>query len=113
MDLLSAQSLSRYVISQKLKRFSYGVLTCIWFIHGTAFDYQIYPWYISKHWYIPGISLVYAKTQKLRLINRYQIPDVAELHVCVLRSFIKFHKTPTKFNEALTKQYHGLLEILI
>ena len=45
----------------------------VWFIHGIACDNQRYPWYISKHWYIPGISLVYAKTRKL--INGYQIPD--------------------------------------
>ena len=69
--LLSVQS--RYGISQKLKRYTYGVRTCIWFIHGIACDNQRYPWYISKHWYIPGISLVYAKTRKL--INGYQIPD--------------------------------------
>ena len=47
----------------------------VWFIHGIACDNQRYPWYISKHWYIPGISLVYAKTRKL--INGYQIPDVS------------------------------------
>ena len=29
-----------------------------------------------------------------------------------LCTFIKFDKAPTKFNEALTKPYHGLIEIL-
>ena len=72
--LLSVQS--RYGISQKLKRYTYGVRTCIWFIHGIACDNQRYPWYITKHWYIPAISLAYAKTRKL--INWYQIPDVKQ-----------------------------------
>ena len=45
----------------------------IWFIHGIAYDNQRYPWYISNNWYIPGISLVYAKTRKV--IYGYQIPD--------------------------------------
>ena len=31
---------------------------------------------------------------------------LAEMHVCVLTSFIKFNKALTKFNEALTKPYH-------
>ena len=73
--LLSVQT--KYGISQILKICTYGVQTCIWFIHGIVCDnqrYPSYPWYISKHWYIPGISLVYAKTQTL--INWYQIPDI-------------------------------------
>ena len=69
--LLSVQT--KYGISQILKICTYGVQTCIWFIHGIVCDNQRYPWYISKHWYIAGISLVYAKTRKL--INSYQIPD--------------------------------------
>ena len=68
--LLSGQS--RYGISQKLKRYTYECKH-VWFIHGLACDNQRYPWYISKRWYIPGISLMYAKTRKL--INGYQIPD--------------------------------------
>ena len=59
----------------KTEKIYLWVQTCIWFIHGIACDNQRYPWYISKHWYIPGISLVYAKTRKL--INGYQIPDVS------------------------------------
>ena len=39
---LSVQT--RYGISQKLKRYTYGVQTCIWFIHGIACDNQRYPW---------------------------------------------------------------------
>ena len=38
---------------------------------------------------------------------------LAELHVCVLRSIIKFDKAPTKFNEALTEPYHDLKENFI
>ena len=53
--------------------YTYGAQTWIWYIHGITCDNQRYPWYISKHWYIPGISLVYAKTRKL--INRVKIPD--------------------------------------
>ena len=65
-----------------------GLQTCIWYIHATTKDNQRYPWHISNLgisqnrlkalvllWYIPGISLVYAKTRKL--INGYQIPDDA------------------------------------
>ena len=64
----------------RLKRYTYGVQTsCIWFIHGSACDSQRYLWYISKHWYIPGISLLYAKTRKL--INWYQIPDAGCLQL--------------------------------
>ena len=37
--------------------------------------------------------------------------NLAELHVCVLRSFIKSNKAPTKFSEAFTKLYQGLMEI--
>ena len=48
------------------------------YIHGITCDNQRYPWYISKHWYIPGISLVYAKTRKL--INGVKIPDVCQSH---------------------------------
>ena len=44
-----------------------------WYIHGITCDNQRYPWYISEHWYIPGISLVYAKSRKL--INGVKIPD--------------------------------------
>ena len=33
-----------------------------------------YPQYILKHWYVPGISVVYAKTQKL--VNWVKIPNV-------------------------------------
>ena len=35
------------------------------------------------------------------------ILTLAELHFFVLRSFIKFNKTPTKFNKALSKPSHG------
>ena len=38
---------------------------------------------------------------------------LAELHVSVLTSFIKFDKALTKFNEALAKPYHSLIEILL
>ena len=38
---------------------------------------------------------------------------LAELHVLVLTSFIEFNKALTKFNEALTKPYPGLIEILL
>ena len=44
------------------------------------------------------------------------ILTLPELYVCVLRSFIKFNKAPTKNNEALTivtKPYHVLIEILL
>ena len=61
----------------------------IWFIHGIACDNQRYPWYISKHWYIPGISLVYAKTRKL--INWYQIPDVSTGAMVKLVVSLKCH----------------------
>ena len=44
-----------------------------WYIHGMTCDNQRYSWYISKHWYITGISLVYYKTRKL--INWVKIPD--------------------------------------
>ena len=36
---------------------------------------------------------------------------LAKLHVFVLGSFTKFNKAPTKFNEALTKPCHSLIEI--
>ena len=51
----------------------------------------------------PGDSRRLAITKTLTL---------AELHVSVLTSFIEFNKALTKFNEALTKPYHGLIEIL-
>ena len=35
---------------------------------------------------------------------------LAELHVSVQTSFIKFNKALTKFNEASTKRYHGLID---
>ena len=38
---------------------------------------------------------------------------LAELHVFVLRSFINFYKAPTNFDDALTKPYNGLVEILL
>ena len=38
---------------------------------------------------------------------------LAELHVRVLTSFIKFNKALTKFNEALTIPYHGLIKSLL
>ena len=41
---------------------------------------------------------------------------LVELHVRVLTSFIKcnkFNKALTNFNEALTKPYHGLIELEI
>ena len=37
--------------------------------------------------------------------------NLAELHVFVLRNFIQFNRAPTKFNEALTKPYHGLMQV--
>ena len=65
--LLSVQT--RYGIPQKLKRYTYGVQTCIWFItkdipstSQSTVVYLGYPWY--------------AKT--LQLINRYQIPDCTQ-----------------------------------
>ena len=53
--------------------YTYGAQTCIWYIHGTSCDNQRYPWYISNHWYILGISVVDAKTRNL--INGVKIPD--------------------------------------
>ena len=41
----------------------------------------------------------------------YLALTLAELHVRVLTSFIKFDNALTNFNEALTKPYHGLIEI--
>ena len=40
---------------------------------------------------------------------------LAELHVSALTSFIKFNnlKALTKGNEALSKPFHGLIEILL
>ena len=38
---------------------------------------------------------------------------LAELPVFVLKSFVKFDKAPTIFNEVLTKPHHGLIEILL
>ena len=40
-------------------------------------------------------------------------PTLADLHVYALRSFVRFNKAPTKFNEDLTKPFHGLIEILL
>ena len=68
---------TRCGISLKQKGYTYGAQTYIWSVYGITCHSQRYPWYISKHWpeYIPGISLVYAKKQKLRLINGVKIPD--------------------------------------
>ena len=65
---------TRCGISLKQKGYTYWAQTYICYIHGITCDNQRYPWYIPKHWYIPGISLLYAKTRKL--INRVKIPDV-------------------------------------
>ena len=52
--------------------------------------------------------------QHLQASERSQRPlTLATLHVLTLRSFVKFNKAPIKFNEALTKPCHGLIEILL
>ena len=38
---------------------------------------------------------------------------LAELHVFVLTSFIKFNKVPIKFNEVFAKPYHVLIEVVL
>ena len=49
----------------------------------------------------------------VRGVNMHLLLTLAELHVFVLRSVIKYNnlKASTKFDEALTKPYNGLIEI--
>ena len=57
----------------------------------------------------------------MHVYNKYVIAQaltLAKLHVRVLTSLIKLiklliNKALTKFNEALTKPYHGLIEVLL
>ena len=57
--------------------YTYGAQTWIWYKHSITCYNQRNPWYISKHWYIPGpgISLIYAKTRKLINCDGVKIPD--------------------------------------
>ena len=41
------------------------------------------------------------------------VGQAQNLLVRVLTSFVEFHRALTKFNEALIKPYHGLIEILL
>ena len=62
------------------------------------------------------LQLVVVKWQSLSMSRLAITPEgltLAELHVSVLTSFIKFDKALTKFNEALAKPYHSLIEILL
>ena len=54
---------------------------------------------------------VYLAQPKCQRLPVYLALTLAELHVRVLTSFIKFDNALTNFNEALTKPYHGLIEI--
>ena len=60
-------------ISQKPKRHTYGVWTCIWFIHGTACDNQRYPWYISKYCLYQGYPQYMLKHENLSTGIRFQM----------------------------------------
>ena len=51
--------------------------------------------------------------EKLRLLLNWSTLTLAKLDICVLRSFIKLNKAPTKFSEVLTKPTHCLAEILL
>ena len=57
-----------------------------------------------------GKTILFKGTQQGDLLWTLTL---AELHVRVLTSFINFLKALTKFNEALTKPYHGLIEMLL
>ena len=48
------------------------------------------------------------------LITSQQVPSFNPGQAACLctEELIKFNKAPTKFNEALAKTYHGLIEIL-
>ena len=58
-------------------------------------------------------GLVINRHSHMQMLIDFQAQGLTltKLHVFVLRSF--FNKDPTRFNECLTKPYHGLIEILV
>ena len=64
----------------------------------------------QNSWQLPSIQ---GQADQERDRERERVLNLAGLQICVLRSFMKISKAHTKFDEALTKPYHDLIEILL
>ena len=72
---------------------------------------EYYYYYPYRSWYrtLTPVRYLVGVTGPVLVLDL----TLAELHVRVLTSFIKFNKALTKIIKALPKPYHGLVEILL